>query len=84
MLTPDIKKRLGEHVATKWTERDGGCPMCACTEWEAHGYVHVMLSDSTVNENHSARPLGFPCAAMICKRCGYTAMLNLLRAGIVQ
>lgn len=81
MLTPEDKAKVTAHVAAAWTERDGGCPMCGCSKWEAHGYVNLVLAETPLIADAPA-PRGFPCAALTCFGCGYVALLNLLRAGV--
>lgn len=82
MMDPQTKRALGEHVAQRWTQRDGGCPMCGGSRWDAHGYAIVMLSRSPTHEDMGPAPQGFPAAAMTCVGCGFVALLNMQRAGL--
>lgn len=81
-LPAETRTAVGGHIAAHWTERDGGCPMCGGSQWDAHGYVNVLMSNSPVVDDAGPVPQGFPAAALTCKGCGYVALLNLVAAGV--
>lgn len=70
-------------IGAKWTQRDGGCPMCGCDHWDAHGFVIITMSQSPNGEDFGDKPQGFPAAAMTCSNCAFVALLNLQRAGLL-
>ena len=61
-----------------------GCPYCHHEEWEAHAYAHVSFSASPVGDVDSVELPGFPCACLVCQRCGNTAFISLHVTGTVQ
>jgi hypothetical protein len=76
---PAVINALAQHVVTKWTN---GCPMCGTRRWSPHAFVNMELSPSAKGQVIGAQVL--PSAALVCQNCGFTAIVNLIVAGIVK
>lgn len=83
-MTSEHWLAIRKHIDQKWTQRDGGCPMCGGKTWEAHGYVIVTMSADPTADAPASPPQGFPASAVTCRGCGYVVLLNLLTAGVVK
>ena len=61
--------------------RVGPCPICGTTDWKlASGFV-VLKVEARVRGMAFGGP-AIPCAAIVCKNCGNTHLMNLVVLGL--
>ena len=70
--------QIDQHLRTKWRNP---CPMCGERRWSPHAYAIVPLSPNS--RNIVIGGLVLSNVALVCENCGYTALLNLVVAGLV-
>lgn len=91
-MGPEETKKLLDHLNVKWKAKS--CFACGENAWETHGYVHLAVDPM---KRHVPDFMGFaafggilggalhlPSAAVICRGCGVTVLVNLVVAGVVQ
>ena len=69
-LTEEETRRAIAHLTEHW----GACPMCEHKGWAIAGHITFGLADTPLGFGGSGRALA--CIAAICRRCGYTALVN--------
>lgn len=82
-FTSDVAKRISKHLDELLPGMK--CPLCHTDDWIiANGYVYLPVEEYTDPLYRSvARKSGeLPCAAITCKLCGNTHLLNLLALGL--
>jgi hypothetical protein len=79
MLSPDQQETLKRFLNTKW--RNKNCQLCNFNTWDIHGIVSLSIADQ-VGAVFGGPSL--PMAAMLCKNCGHTVLVNLMVAGVLQ
>lgn len=73
-------QRIVQRLRVAWGDR--GCPLCGGNEWTVAGYVNLACADSPSAIQLTGKVL--PGVGAICRTCGFTAIVNLVAAGIVQ
>jgi hypothetical protein len=70
-MPPDFAGKLNPHL-----NRCGfdGCPICKGTDFDSHAYAHVFVARKA--DDPTSISGGFPCAVIVCKRCGNVAFFN--------
>lgn len=76
-LTPEEIAIAQKWLKEKWGE-DRSCPMCNHPNWIL-GAVARLLIDKRVSASSTR---GYPLLPVICVRCGYTALVNAILAGL--
>ena len=80
VLDAELLPKIARRIDSIWAGRS--CPMCGHGPRSVQGYATL-----TVSERLGAFLSGdsaFPCVAVVCGHCGYTALVNLITAGILD
>lgn len=77
-LTQTQTNALIAHLNRTWTRPH--CELCDTNQWDVAGYVSVSLTPNPATLQGGGPYL--PTAAMICKNCGNTRLVNLAIAGV--
>lgn len=78
-LTPEQHGALVKHLNSKW--KNHKCRQCDANSWAIDGVVQLSLSNSP-----GALVIGganLPTAALTCRNCGNTLLVNLVISGVV-
>jgi hypothetical protein len=78
-IDPAVAKKLTEHIRLKWKN---GCPMCGARAWELSGFTSVPIKKDLGPNIVLAGP-NLPSAAIVCRNCGNTVLVNLIVAGVM-
>jgi hypothetical protein len=82
-FTPDQLARLQAHVGKNW--KSGGCPMCRSHTLSVQGRVDLVLRDIVSHRGEAVpQQAALPTGAVTCATCGYTMLINLVFAGILN
>jgi hypothetical protein len=72
-------EKLAAFINSKWKTKE--CVLCSANDWTVNGYVVLSSQDSVQGLVLGGQVLAN--AAVICKNCGNTHLINLVTAGVV-
>ena len=71
-MQPKELNRTAAHIKEFWHT----CPMCLARPWQWTILGHVALPIFDDRRCEVPTPRAIPCTAVVCKRCGFTSLLN--------
>ena len=78
-LTDEQQKHILDHLQKNWTAKT--CPLCMEIKWSINTNVFEMreyFKEKIVYANNTV----FPVIPIVCGNCGYTILINTIKAGI--
>lgn len=70
-----------QHLRLKW--RSQTCPMCNGGPWHVDGTAFELRAFQGGNMVLGAGPI-IPVIPVTCNNCGYTVLVNAIKAGVVS
>ena len=79
-MDTNAEEKLLAHLRSKWG--NAKCPMCGGSEWQVSSTVYAPPKFSMGNVVLGGEAL--PVVPVICTRCGFTAWVNAIMAGVLE
>lgn len=79
-LDPITSNTVLSIINRKWKNKN--CLLCGANAWAINGYVTLTMSN-VPTEQVIGGGVVLPSAAVICRNCGNTHIINLVIAGLV-
>lgn len=77
----DINKGLA-WIELHWG-RDKTCPMCGGWDWKMSDQIGVLAGQMDLDRNVDLTK-GMPIVPVTCEVCGFVALLDAVKAGLIQ
>ena len=85
--TKNIRDIIVDALNKKLGERQLACPVCGAKDdntWDVQAETTTLLAHEDPSEPTHTAKAAYPMAVLICRGCGYTALMNLIVLGVAE
>lgn len=79
LLTPEQRQLIAAAFVSKYTQRPLTCPVSGDDDWEIQERLAFVAAEVTTYDGPK-----YPSAVILCRKCGYTLLINLFMLGVAE